>query len=149
MKNSSLRRELLWFVLAIGVAVLALGGWDAWERRAEMLAERKTELRNVLDLAAGIVRNGKQRALDEHLSPEQAKRNVAQRLAQLRYGADGYVGVFDDSYTLLVHPDAKMTGTNVRAVTDSDGLPIFENLYAQGKAGGGFVQYPTTRNGGG
>ncbi|PKD78669.1 chemotaxis protein, partial [Escherichia coli] len=52
MKNSSLRRELLWFVLAIGVAVLALGGWDAWERRAEMLAERKTELRNVLDLAA-------------------------------------------------------------------------------------------------
>ncbi len=147
MKNSSLRRELLWFVLAIGVAVLALGGWDAWERRAEMLAERKTELRNVLDLAAGIVRNGKQRALDEHLSPEQAKRNVAQRLAQLRYGADGYVGVFDDSYTLLVHPDAKMTGTNVRAVTDSDGLPIFENLYAQGKAGGGFVQYHFPRPG--
>ena len=63
MKKSSLRRERLWFVLAIGVAVLALGGWDAWERRAEMLAERKTELRNVLDLAAGIVRNGKTDAI--------------------------------------------------------------------------------------
>ncbi|MCV6801587.1 cache domain-containing protein, partial [Achromobacter ruhlandii] len=137
MKNSSLRRELLWFVLAIGVAVLALGGWDAWERRTEMLDGRKTELRHVLDLAAGIVRNGKQRAIDEGLSAEQAKRNVAQRLAQLRYGADGYVGVFDDGYALLVHPDAKLLGTNVRAVKDSGGLPIFENLHERGREGGG------------
>lgn len=147
MKNSSLRRELLWFVLAIGVAVLALGGWDAWERRAEMLAERKTELRHVLDLAASIVRNGKQRAVEEGLSVEQAKRNVAQRLAQLRYGADGYVGVFDDGYALLVHPDAKLAGTNVRAVKDSDGLPIFENLHERGRAGGGFVEYRFPRPG--
>ena len=59
MKNSSLRRELLWFVFAIGAAVLALGVWDAWERRAEMVAQRKTELRHVLDLASSIVQNGK------------------------------------------------------------------------------------------
>ncbi|NMU90033.1 HAMP domain-containing protein [Achromobacter ruhlandii] len=147
MKNSSLRRELLWFVLAIGVAVLALGGWDAWERRTEMLDGRKTELRHVLDLAAGIVRNGKQRAIDEGLSAEQAKRNVAQRLAQLRYGADGYVGVFDDGYALLVHPDAKLLGTNVRAVKDSGGLPIFENLHERGREGGGFVEYRFPRPG--
>ncbi len=147
MNNSSLRKELLWFVFIIGAAVLALGAWDAWERRAEMLAERKTELRHVLDLAASIVQNGKQRAIDEGLSVEQAQRNVAQRLAQLRYGADGYVGVFNDGYVLLVHPDAKMAGANVRAVKDSDGAPIFENLYAQGKDGGGFVDYRFPRPG--
>lgn len=147
MKNSSLRRELLWFVFATGFAVLALGGWEAWERRAEMLAERKTELRHVLDLAAGILRNGKQRAVDEGLSVEQAKRNVAQRLAQLRYGVDGYVGAFDDGYALLVHPDGQLAGTNVRAVKDSEGLPIFEELYARGKQGGGFVEYHFPRPG--
>ena len=147
MNNSSLRRELLWFVFAIGAAVLALGAWDAWERRAEMLAERKTELRHVLDLAKSIVQNGKQRAVDEGLTAEQAKRNVAQRLGQLRYGADGYVGVFDDGYALLVHPDVKLAGTNVRAIKDSDGAPIFENLYAQGKDGGGFVEYRFPRPG--
>ena len=113
MKNSSLRRELLWFVFAIGAAVLALGAWDAWERRAEMVAQRKTELRHVLDLASSIVQNGK-RGVREGLTLEQAQRNVAQRLAQLRYGADGYVGAFRDDYSLLVHPDPKLVGTNVR-----------------------------------
>ena len=112
MKNSSLRRELLWFVFAIGAAVLALGVWDAWERRAEMVAQRKTELRHVLDLASSIVQG--KRGVREGLTLEQAQRNVAQRLAQLRYGADGYVGAFRDDYSLLVHPDSKLVGTNVR-----------------------------------
>lgn len=146
MKNSSLRRELLWFVFAIGAAVLVLGAWDAWQRRTEMVAERKTELRHVLDLAAGILRNGKQ-SVSEGMPLADAKRNVARRLAQLRYGADGYVGVFGDDYALLVHPDAKLVGTNVRAIKDVDGLPIFENLYAGGKAGGGYVQYRFPRPG--
>ena len=132
MKNSSLRRELLWFVFAIGAAVLALGVWDAWERRAEMVAQRKTELRHVLDLASSIVQNGK-RGVREGLTLEQAQRNVAQRLAQLRYGADGYVGAFRDDYSLLVHPDSKLVGTNVRDTRDAEGRPIFEDLYAQGR----------------
>ena len=87
MKNSSLRRELLWFVFAVGAAVLALGAWGTWERRAEMVAERKTELRHVLDLAAGIVRNGKQ-SVREGMPVDEAKRNVARRLAQLRVPED-------------------------------------------------------------
>ncbi|MEN4917615.1 methyl-accepting chemotaxis protein [Achromobacter spanius] len=146
MSNSSLRRELLWFVFAIGAAVLALGAWDAWERRAEMVAERKIELRHVLDLAAGVVRNGKQ-SVQEGVPLADAKRDVARRLAQLRYGEDGYVGAFGDDYSLLVHPDARLVGSNVRAVKDSEGQPIFENLYAQGKAGGGYVQYLFPRPG--
>ena len=146
MKNSSLRRELLWFVFAIGAVVLMLGAWDAWQRRAEMVAERKTELRHVLDLSAGILRNGKQ-SVSEGMPLAQAKQNVARRLAQLRYGDDGYVGVFGDDYALLVHPDAKLVGTNVRAIKDVDGLPIFENLYAEGKAGGGYVEYRFPRPG--
>jgi len=146
VKNSSLRRELLWFVFAIGAAVLVLGAWDAWQRRTEMVAERKTELRHVLDLSAGILRNGKQ-SVSEGMPLAEAKRNVARRLAQLRYGSDGYVGVFGDDYALLVHPDPKLVGTNVRAIKDVDGLPIFENLYAEGKAGGGYVQYRFPRPG--
>ena len=146
MKNSSLRRELLWFVFAIGAAVLALGVWDAWERQAEMVAQRKTELRHVLDLASSIVQNGK-RGVREGLTLEQAQRNVAQRLAQLRYGADGYVGAFRDDYSLLVHPDSKLVGTNVRDTRDAEGRPIFEDLYAQGKAGGGYVDYLFPRPG--
>ena len=144
MKNSSLRRELLWFVFAIGAAVLALGAWDAWERRAEMVAQRKTELRHVLDLASSIVQ---QAGVREGLTLEQAQRNVAQRLAQLRYGADGYVGAFRDDYSLLVHPDPKLVGTNVRETRDAEGKPIFEDLYAQGKAGGGYVDYLFPRPG--
>ncbi|MDQ6214272.1 cache domain-containing protein, partial [Achromobacter insolitus] len=146
MKNSSLRRELLWFVFAVGAAVLALGAWGTWERRAEMVAERKTELRHVLDLAAGIVRNGKQ-SVREGMPVDEAKRNVARRLAQLRYGEDGYVGAFSDGYELLVHPDAKLVGTNVRAIKDREGQAIFEDLYAQGKAGGGYTHYLFPRPG--
>ncbi|MNQ63523.1 Methyl-accepting chemotaxis protein III [compost metagenome] len=146
MSNSSLRRELLWFVFAIATAVLALGVWDAWQRRAEMVAERKTELRHVLDLAESILRNGKKSA-QEGVPLAQAKRDVARRLAELRYGADGYVGAFGDDYSLLVHPDARLVGTNVRAIKDSEGQPIFENLYAQGKAGGGYLRYLFPRPG--
>lgn len=146
MKNSSLRRELLWFVFAIGAAVLALGAWDAWQRRGEMVEDRKTELRHVLDLSAGILRNGKQ-SVSEGMPLAEAKRNVAKRLSQLRYGADGYVGAFGDDYALLVHPDPKLVGTNVRDIKDVDGLPIFQRLYAGGKAGGGYVHYRFPRPG--
>lgn len=55
MSTSSLRRELLWFVFAIGAAVLALGVWDAWQRRAEMVDDRKTELRHVLEDRKSVV----------------------------------------------------------------------------------------------
>ncbi|MGE8703370.1 MAG: methyl-accepting chemotaxis protein [Achromobacter sp.] len=146
MSNSSLRRELLWFVFAIGAAVLALGVWDAWQRRAEMMDDRKVELRHVLDMAEGIVRGGKLR-VREGVPLAEAKRDVARQLSQMRYGEDGYVGAFGDNYDLLVHPDPKLVGTNVRATRDSQGQPLFENLYAQGKAGGGYVRYLFPRPG--
>ncbi|MGN6657431.1 MAG: cache domain-containing protein, partial [Achromobacter mucicolens] len=146
MSHSSLRRELLWFVFAIGAAVLALGVWDAWQRRAEMMEDRKTELRHVIDMAAGVVSGGKRR-VQEGVPLAEAKRDVARQLSAMRYGADGYVGAFGDDYDLLVHPDAKRVGTNVRATRDSDGQPLFENLYAQGKAGGGYVRYLFPRPG--
>ncbi|WBX89404.1 methyl-accepting chemotaxis protein [Achromobacter mucicolens] len=146
MSHSSLRRELLWFVFAIGAAVLALGVWDAWQRRAEMMEDRKTELRHVIDMAAGVVSGGKRR-VQGGVPLAEAKRDVARQLSAMRYGADGYVGAFGDDYDLLVHPDAKRVGTNVRATRDSDGQPLFENLYAQGKAGGGYVRYLFPRPG--
>ena len=140
MKNSSLRRELLWFVFAIGAPPPGLGLGAAGRDGAQ----RKTELRHVLDLASSIVQNGK-RGVREGLTLEQAQRNVAQRLAQ-RAMAPSYVGAFRDDYSLLVHPDSKLVGTNVRDTRDAEGRPIFEDLYAQG-AGGGYVDYLFPRPG--
>ena len=54
---------------------------------------------------------------------------------------------FRDDYSLLVHPDPKLVGTNVRETRDAEGKPIFEDLYAQGKAGGGYVDYLFPRPG--
>lgn len=147
MKNSSLRTELLWFVLAIGVMVSVLGVWDAWERRSEMVAQRKTELQHVLALAGTLVDDGK-RQIAAGAPAEQVQAETARRLAQMRYGEDGYVGVFGDDFLLRAHPDPKLTGTYVRDIKDKDGLPIFEHLLAQGKAqGGGFERYVFPRPG--
>ena len=57
------------------------------------------------------------------------------------------MGAFRDDYSLLVHPDSKLVGTNVRDTRDAEGRPIFEDLYAQGKAGGGYVDYLFPRPG--
>ena len=131
MKNSSLRRELLWFVFAIGAAVLALGAWDAWERRAEMVAQRKTELRHVLDLASSIVQNGKRGVREgSRWSRRSAMSPSVWRSCAM---APTAVGAFRDDYSLLVHPDPKLVGTNVRETRDAEGKPIFEDLYAQGR----------------
>ena len=40
-----------------------------------------------------------------------------------------------------------LVGTNVRDTRDAEGRPIFEDLYAQGKAGGGYVDYLFPRPG--
>ena len=55
-------------------------------------------------------------------------------------------GAFRDDYSLLVHPDPKLVGTNVRETRDAEGKPIFEDLYAQA-AGGGYVDYLFPRPG--
>lgn len=147
MKNSSLRIQLLWFVLAIAVVVSALGVWDAWERREGMITQRQTELRHVLELAGKLVDEGK-RQIAAGAPAAQVQADTAKLLARMRYGEDGYVGVFGEDYLLRAHPDPKLTGTYVRAIKDANGVPIFEHLLAQGKAqGGGYEHYVFPRPG--
>ncbi|OZI39089.1 chemotaxis protein [Bordetella genomosp. 1] len=146
MNLSSLRTQLWLFVVATGVVLLALGGWDAAMRRADLVEERKAALQHALQLAEGIV--ARARADVAAGRPvDKARQDAATRLSALRYGEDGYIGVMDDRYVVQAHPDPKLVGRRVGDVTDADGVKIFEVLLRAGKAGGGAVEYRFPRPG--
>lgn len=64
------------------------------------------------------------------------------RIGAVRFGADGYVFVFDYEGNCLAHVNAEFVGTNLRDYRDPEGRPVIRGLIrtAQGPDGG-FLHY--------
>jgi two-component system NarL family sensor kinase len=102
--------------------------------RASYLDARRTELKHYVDLAVSTVRpllgqvDGQRRALDI--------------LQSLDYGRDGYFFVYDLQGRVLMHSrQPELTGQNLWALRDPQGRLTIQQLIAQAKAGGGYVEY--------
>lgn len=130
--------SLALMALAVRHQERSLAGREhAMVQRAYMQA-RRAELRNYVELAASTLR-----PLYEHGGNDTADRLEALRLlASLDYGEDGYFFVYDLNGTVLMHSrQAELVGRNLWDLRDPQGRLTIQELIAQARAGGGYVDY--------
>ena len=78
----------------------------------------------------------------------QIKKEVVDRLAQVRWGRDGYLFVIGSDGLCINHIDPAMVGKNLIGMTDHRGKRIFQEFIRVGGRGGGFVEYVWNKPGG-
>ena len=105
----------------------------------QLLEAKKAELRNYVTQA----RNGfyfiyGNAAPDD----EQAKQQVKQILSAMIYGDEGFFFVFDyDGNTLVSPRQTEMIGRNWTGLTDSEGVPVTDELIRIARQGAGYHTY--------
>ncbi|WP_416757257.1 cache domain-containing protein [Roseateles sp. So40a] len=115
-------------------------------QRAYMDA-RRDELRHYVELAVSTLQPLYERtpglaAQGSALDVERDKREALRLLSALDYGEDGYFFVYDLQGRVLMHSrQPELVGRDLWALRDAQGRPTIQQLIAQAKAGGGYVDY--------
>lgn len=130
--------SLTLMALAVRHQERSLAGREhAMVQRAYMQA-RRAELRNYVELAASTLRPLYERDGNETVSRLEALR----LLGSLNYGEDGYFFVYDLNGKVLMHSrQPELVGRNLWDLRDPQGRLTIQELVAQARAGGGYVDY--------
>src|SRR5574343_2062384 len=150
-----LRGKILLLAIAPLLASLALIAAGVRQQEGELVARehatvqraymeaRRDELRHYVDLALSTVQPLYAQAQGQDAQARrQASEQALQRLAALDYGADGYFFVYDLQGRVLMHSrQPELLGQNLWDLRDPGGRPTIQQLIAQAKAGGGYVDY--------
>lgn len=104
--------------------------------RETLVEARKTDLRNLLDVAHSVVEPFYRSSSDS------AKADAIKLLQQFKYGKDGYFFGYDgNSVRIFSGSDTNNLGKSYADYKDVNGVYLINELVKQGKAGGGFVTY--------
>ncbi|MBO9514292.1 MAG: cache domain-containing protein [Variovorax sp.] len=102
------------------------------------MAQRRSELRAYVDMAVSVVRP----LYDTGQDDEAVRAEALRRLQALDYGDDGYFFVYDlDGRSLMHSRQPELVGRQLWDLRDSQGRPTIQQLIAQARQGGGFVEY--------
>ncbi|MCU9846936.1 cache domain-containing protein [Defluviimonas sp. WL0024] len=132
-------------VAATAIAILVANQSRALAEREievledQLIAAKKEELRNYISLARTAFGFIYGNALPDD---EAAKTEVAQILAAMLYGQDGYFFVYDYEGTNLVAPrQTWLINRNWAGLGDPEGQPVVDELIRIARQGGGYHAY--------
>ncbi|TBW39281.1 HAMP domain-containing protein [Siculibacillus lacustris] len=134
-------------ILAV-VGILVVGGLGLHGLRTSLYENKVGELRRIVELAASTAAAAQARAARGEISAEDARRLAEATIADLRFDGDNYVFVQSTDGTIVVHPNAKLRGTDGYALRDPDGKYLFRDMNAVAASRGqGEVAYRWARPG--
>lgn len=131
-------------VLAIAV-VAALSVGDLTSNNREHSIDK---LQSLTDAAVSSVAHYAEQAKSGALDEESAKREALATLATMRYAGNEYFFVIDFDARMIMHPiKPELDGKDLSANTDPAGAPLFRDMAAIAKRGGGYYSYLWPRPG--
>jgi methyl-accepting chemotaxis protein len=136
------RQKLFLPLFLSWICLLAVFGVNALQSRALRLEERKTQLSNAGEMAASIAKEYAALAAAGTLPLDEAKKQALARTRALRFGASGYLVIYDDK-TVLMHPiKQELVGTAIANTVDPEGhKPYVDGIAATRGNGAGFIEY--------
>jgi methyl-accepting chemotaxis protein len=139
----TLNRKLVLMIAVLWVGLVLISGFGAWQTRSTMLADRRDQLKSLVQQAETLVNRYHRLAQQGVLGESDARTQALAALAELRYGRDGYVAVIDSHLVIVMNPFLpQMTGKDASRMMDGAGQPLFPKLVAAGnQQGGGFADY--------
>ncbi|MBI1205895.1 MAG: HAMP domain-containing protein [Azospirillum sp.] len=141
----------LQFILAASlIGMFAVAVLGLINLRSAMLADRETQIQQLVDGATSIVAVYHDRAAKGEITDADARQAALDTLRAIRYAGDNYLWVNDLSGILLMHPfrpKEVSERTSMLELKDPNGVRIYQELVAAAKKGAGFVSYGGRRPG--
>ncbi|TXI76857.1 MAG: methyl-accepting chemotaxis protein [Dechloromonas sp.] len=136
----STRLQALVALTLLGLLILCITA--LLQLRDSMLDDRKVKLRNLVDVAVGIVDHQHKLVAAGKLDEASAKVAARDTLRMLRFDKEDYFFGFDTSGTYVVHgTKAEWEGSNKIDLKDTRGTLLIRELIGAAQKGGGFVEY--------
>ena len=105
----------------------------------ELLATKKTELKNYMELAYTAIINVYE---NPNVAKKHAQQEVYDILKSMEFGKDGYFFVYDYNGINIAHSrKPQLEGKNLFDFKDSNGKLLIQELIEKAKQGGGYTRY--------
>lgn len=136
----STRIYLLIGLTLLGLLILCFT--SLYQLKDTMMEDRKIKLRNLVEVAAGVIDQQHKLVGAGKLSEEEAKKSARDILRGLRFEKDDYYFGFDTKGVYFLHgANPGMEGQEKLDLKDTNGKPLIRDLISAAQAGGGFVDY--------
>ncbi|MBK1640900.1 chemotaxis protein [Chromatium okenii] len=139
LKVATRIRSLIGLMLfgVLGISMIAL-----FQLQGNMLAERKAQAKNLVDVGVATLKHFQQLVQTGTLSEQEGQSAARETLRHLRYDQDNYYFIFDTNHVYVLYPSKPdFEGQNKRDLKDSNGKFLVQELVTAAQKGGGFVDY--------
>ncbi|OOZ38705.1 hypothetical protein BOW53_14365 [Solemya pervernicosa gill symbiont] len=125
------------------VAIVAVMTLDALQLRDQMLIDKQTKTRHVVETAHGLFDYYHQQSSAGALTEAQAKQSAIDAIKALRYEESDYFWINDMGPVMVMHPiKPKLDGQDLSGLKDPNGKHLFVAFVDKVRSdGGGFVDY--------
>ena len=148
LRNISINIRLSLIVGLAAIGFVAIVVVSLSNLRSNLLADRQTETRMLVETAVSLVDSYHQRVLDGDLTEEEAQAAALTGLSAMRYGENDYFFVIDNHPNMVMHPiRPELDGSDLTQSADPNGTRLFVEMVDQARGGGGFVPYQWARAG--
>lgn len=143
----SMRRSIILLIVGLLTAMVTqiwrAAQWDTQRIRDDILDEKKTLLRLIVDQTMQNIAYGREKMTEEGVAEKDIQEEVKNRLASISFADDNYIFVTDYEGIELVNPhQPDLVGKDLNDMTDDDGVKVVQELIAAAKRpAGGFVKY--------
>ena len=115
----SMRTKLMVLVGVALAGLIVLGVVAMYSLKAAMLADRTDKVRNITEVAGGVIAYFEEQAANGKLSDAQAQKLAQEAFTKARYNGVEYVFVIAPDSTWLAYPRADLLGKKMREVVPS------------------------------
>ena len=115
----SMRTKLMVLVGVALAGLIVLGVVAMYSLKAAMLADRTDKVRNITEVAGGVIAYFEEQAANGKLSDAQAQKLAQEAFTKARYDGVEYVFVIAPDSTWLAYPRADLLGKKMREVVPS------------------------------
>jgi methyl-accepting chemotaxis protein len=134
----------LWLILALAILTLILqGAYMLRQIHTDLYAGKSEKIEHVVQSAAGILKHFHSLESAGSLSREEAQKQAMEVVRGLRYDAQEYFWINDQTPVMVMHPtNPKLEGQNLSSFKDPEGKALFNEMVAITRSqGAGQVDY--------
>ncbi|MBF0453199.1 MAG: bacteriohemerythrin [Magnetococcales bacterium] len=143
IKKLTVKQRINLNLLLAFLGILIIGLLSSLSTKDTMLEDRKIEIRQLVEVAHGILNNYHAKQMAGLMSPAQAQQAAKDQIRTLRFEGENYFWINDYNAIMVMHPiNAQLEGQDLSNLADKNGQKFFLSFVdIATKQQAGFVHY--------
>lgn len=142
VRKMTVKSKLIFIILVFSSLCISIKAYDLWQLKSDLIAERKLQSSNAVDIAFNIIAHFQKQQQQGILKKNEAQSSALALVKKMRYDNGNYIWVNDLQPRMLMHPtNSKLDGTDLSSFTDSEKKPLFMDIVRGAKLNGAGFEY--------